>query len=158
MSSEKKIIQRDVLLPDEYHRKKLAFVLYNVFTQDECQRWIDLSEQRAYSPALINTGVAQVLMKDVRNNDRCMIDDVPMAQMLFERIQSFLPETWEKHRLIGLNERLRFLRYDPGQKFEPHYGKNTGIFDRTFHQVSSRHLDGVYARSDGSGERSFLVR
>jgi predicted 2-oxoglutarate/Fe(II)-dependent dioxygenase YbiX len=39
---------------------------------------------------------------------------------------------------VGLNERLRFLRYDVGQKFEVHY-------------------DGSYSREDGSGERSRLT-
>jgi hypothetical protein len=68
-------------------------------------------------------------MTDFRNNDRCIIDDVDMATMLFERIRSYLPETWEKHQIVGLNERLRFLRYDPGQKFEKHMGKNKILFD-----------------------------
>lgn len=36
-----------------------------------------------------------------------------------------------------LNERLRFLRYDPGEKFEPHH-------------------DGTYTRDDGS-ESSFIT-
>jgi len=40
--------------------------------------------------------------------------------------------------LVGLNERLRFLRYDPGQKFVPH-------------------TDGQYRRQDGSGEKSFIT-
>jgi predicted 2-oxoglutarate/Fe(II)-dependent dioxygenase YbiX len=40
--------------------------------------------------------------------------------------------------LVRLNERLRFLRYDPGQKFVPH-------------------LDGQYRHPDGSGERSFIT-
>jgi prolyl 4-hydroxylase len=41
-----------------------------------------------------------------------------------------------ERKLISLNERLRFLRYAPGQKFERHY-------------------DGWYSRKNG--ERSFIT-
>ena len=41
------------------------------------------------------------------------------------------------HKIVSLNERLRFLRYDPGQKFEPH-------------------MDGMYVRPDGI-EKSFIT-
>jgi predicted 2-oxoglutarate/Fe(II)-dependent dioxygenase YbiX len=55
-------------------------------------------------------------------------------------LEPFLPRTWKngEYQLVRLNERLRFLRYDPGQKFLPH-------------------LDGQYRRPDGSGERSFIT-
>ena len=43
----------------------------------------------------------------------------------------------ERITVSCLNERLRFLRYDPGQKFEPH-------------------MDGVYRREDGS-ETSYVT-
>ncbi|CAF0891598.1 unnamed protein product [Adineta ricciae] len=130
--------KRDISLPNPRDSGKLAFVLLNVFTPDECAEWIKLTETRGYSPALVNIGTGEVLMTDFRNNDRCIIDDENMAKILFERIQCFLPETWKEYKLVGLNERLRFLRYDPGQKFEAH-------------------MDGVYQRPDGSGERSFIT-
>ena len=117
------IEKHDVSLPNEEDKGKLAFILLNVFTPEECQEWIQMTEERGYSAALLNYGVEQVLVTDVRNNDRCMIDDVDMAQKIFERIKSYLPNRWKDFQLVGLNERLRFLRYDPGQRFAPHYGK-----------------------------------
>lgn len=128
----------EVPLPIPEDRGKLAFILYNVFTKEECDEWIALTEKSGYSEALVNVGSGQVSMPNFRNSDRCIIDDVEMADKLFQRIKSYLPETWKDYQLVGLNERLRFLRYDPGQKFAPH-------------------LDGVYARPDGSGERSFIT-
>jgi len=116
------IEKHDVPLPNREDNGKLAFILLNVFTPEECQQWIEMTEARGYTPALINLGLCQVLMTDVRNNDRCIIDDFDMAKLIFERIKSYLPNVWENHQLVGLNERLRFLRYDPGQKFEPHMG------------------------------------
>jgi hypothetical protein len=68
-------------------------------------------------------------MTDFRNNDRCIIDDTDMAKILFERIKTYLPEIWKNYKIVGLNERLRFLRYDPGQKFKSHMGKkNLSLF------------------------------
>lgn len=113
----------DIELPNQQDAKKLAFLLFNVFTPEECKEWIEVTEQRQYSPALLNLGSQQVLMTDVRDSDRCIIDDTHMAQKLYERIKSFLPNELYNCKLVGLNERLRFLRYDKGQKFEPHYGK-----------------------------------
>ncbi|CAF0841126.1 unnamed protein product [Rotaria sordida] len=138
MTTTLNIEKYDVLLPNREDNGKLAFILLNVFTPEECQQWIKMTEERGYSPALINLGEQQVLMTDIRNNDRCMIDDVAMAQMIFERIKLYLPNVFENHQLVGLNERLRFLRYDPGQKFE-------------------KHLDGTYYRNDGSLERSYIT-
>eukprot|EP00455_Lapot_gusevi_P020029 TRINITY_DN212_c0_g1_i4.p1 TRINITY_DN212_c0_g1~~TRINITY_DN212_c0_g1_i4.p1 ORF type:complete len:120 (+),score=29.24 TRINITY_DN212_c0_g1_i4:36-362(+) len=40
--------------------------------------------------------------------------------------------------VVGLNERLRFLKYDPGEKFEAHY-------------------DGVYRRPDNSEESAITI-
>jgi hypothetical protein len=123
MTNRLSIEKYDVSLPNKDDAGKLAFILLNVFTPEECQQWIQLTEERGYSPALINMGTQQSLRTDVRNNDRCMIDDVEMAQKIFERIKSYLPNVWKKYQLVGLNERLRFLRYGPGEKFEPHFGK-----------------------------------
>lgn len=126
MTSDSKIEKHDLQLPNTDDAEKLAFILLNVFTPEECQEWIDMTEQRGYSPALI--GRAQVLVPDVRNNSRCMIDDVNMADRLFQRIKSYLPDVWDRCQIVGLNERLRFLRYDPGERFEPHFGKKIDVF------------------------------
>jgi hypothetical protein len=128
MATTSNIEKHDISLPNREDAGKLAFILLNVFTPEECQQWIEMTEERGYTPALINLGARQALMTDVRNNDRCMIDDVDMTKIIFERIKKYLPNTWKTHQLVGLNERLRFLRYDPGQKFEEHMGKKRTLF------------------------------
>jgi hypothetical protein len=103
----------------------------------ECQAFIAFSEGRAYEGAPISTAGGTALVRDVRNNDRVIVDDVAEAARLYQRAEAFLPprmdEEW--HR-CGLNERLRFYRYDAGQKFD-------------------WHRDGFYRNS--AGERSFLT-
>ena len=49
----------------------------------------------------------------------------PSSPEIFDRLRPFLPARKRdgdgaEWRLVGLNERLRFLRYDPGQYFLQH--------------------------------------
>jgi hypothetical protein len=128
MTISSNILKENVILPNSEGSGKLAFILLNVFTPEECQQWIKMTEERGYAPALVNVGPREVLMSDFRNNDRCIIDNADMAQILFERIKSYLPKIWKNYEVVGLNERLRFLRYERGQKFEKHMGKNIFSF------------------------------
>jgi hypothetical protein len=42
--------------PSPYDKKKLAFVVRNVYSAEECKALIDRSEKAGYSEALVNTG------------------------------------------------------------------------------------------------------
>ena len=97
-------------------------------------------------PALVNIGVGQRLDTSTRKSSRNIWDDEPTAGVIYDRIRAHLPEkgtfgyhgapeSWKCH---GLNERLRILRYDPGEYFKPH-------------------MDGNYMREDGSNERSLCT-
>lgn len=151
-------------------RNKLAFVLHNVLTKEECQALIERSEKQGYGEALINSGGGrQKRLAEVRNNDRAIIDDADTAEWMWQRVLAVLSHheealqqkhqrpcmgtsgggsnslrdqlvTWRSMPAVGLNERLRFLRYDPGTFFASHY-------------------DGSYRRDDGprQGERSYVT-
>jgi hypothetical protein len=156
MATPLNIEKHDVPLPNIEDTGKLAFILLNVFTPEECQQWIEMTEERGYVPALIDVGTHQTLRTDIRNNDRCMIDDVDLAKKIFERIKSYLPNVWKTHQLVGLNERLRFLRYGPGQAFKQHMGKKKNVI-LTFYIRFLFFTDGRYCRGDASFERSYIV-
>ncbi|KAM9969395.1 hypothetical protein ACTFIR_001230 [Dictyostelium discoideum] len=118
-----------------------AITIENVFTKEECEELIRLSEEKGYEPALVNTGNGQQeLMTDVRNNDRCIIDTEELSNKIYERIKEFIPQDFRGHKVVSLNERLRFLRYYPGQEFKAHF-------------------DGSYERTEGpkTGERSHIT-
>jgi len=126
-----------IKLPEPSDAGKIAFTLENVFSKKECEGLIALTEERGYLPALINIGGGrEQLMQDIRNNDRCIVDDVALAAAIFERVKHTIPEVFRGRKVVSLNERLRFLRYHPGQKFEPH-------------------MDGTYVRPNG--ERSMIT-
>jgi hypothetical protein len=103
----------------------------------ECDEYIQFAEKNGFEEAPVTTARGMVMMKDVRNNERAMVDDVDRAQALYRRLSGHLaPRFAKKWQPVGLNERLRLYRYDVGQQFD-------------------WHLDGYYERP--TGERSFFT-
>lgn len=117
-------------------RGQSIFLIHDFLTPGESEAFIAETEQRGYADAPINSVYGAVMRPEVRNNERVMVDDIALAERLFERARPFLPERMGEWRLLGFNERFRFYRYDPGQTFRPH-------------------SDGSYYRSNG--EESFLT-
>lgn len=113
------------------------FVIQDFLPPEECARHIALSESSGYSSAPVTTAGGGVMRKDIRDNTRLIHEDPELAEALFRRARPLLPDTWPSGwELAGFNERFRFYRYDPGQRF-------------------TAHLDGHFERP--SGERSQLT-
>ena len=98
-----------------------VYLLHGFLSPDACAGFMDASEQAGYEDAPINTSFGPMLRKDVRNNERLIIDNVELAASWFELAGPYLPQTIGQWSLVGLNERFRFYRYDPGQSFKRHY-------------------------------------
>lgn len=132
-----------------------VFLVHDFLTPDECRHYIWLSESAGYDDAPINAGSAgQMIRKDVRNNDRVMIDDSTMASELWAKAKPFIPERIGGWHAVGLNEQLRFYRYDPGQRFYWHFD---GSFERS--PLERSHLTFmVYLNDDcEGGETEFHI-
>merc|ERR1711936_484244 len=130
------LVKTDIILPDK--REKLAFTLDNVLSEDECKALIEETQDKGYEAAQLNVGGGrQILATDIRNSKRCIIDSKDKAAWIWYKIKDHVPDNWKGHSVAGLNERLRFLWYKPGEYFKPH-------------------MDGKYARPDGS-EVSFIT-
>lgn len=135
-----KIKKKSVNLESMSANGKLAFLLYNVFSSDECDGLIKLSEDCGYTEALVNVGGGREMrVKGFRDSSRVLIDDEEFVQRLFQRISPHLPTEFMNEKLVGINERLRFLRYEAGDKFKPHY-------------------DGSYCRPDNSAETLITIQ
>ncbi len=93
-----------------------VIVIHDFLSGEECAALIRRSEGLTYEPGT----VADVVIEDVRNNERVLLDDATLAADLFHRAEPFLPADIDGHRLVGFNERWRFYRYQPGQTFKPH--------------------------------------
>lgn len=103
-------MRREVLEPDK------VLVIHDFLSSEECADLIRRSEGLRYERGT----VADVVIEDVRNNDRVLVDDLSLASDLFRRAEPSLPPVVECCRLVGFNERWRFYRYQPGQTFKPH--------------------------------------
>lgn len=126
-------------------RSQLAVVMEKILQPSECQACIERSERQGYERALVNTGGGtQQLMTDVRNSDRCIIDDEAFANLVWNRIQeraeyiritfpndyhsmaldkmfTMKPSDGKLWKAYNVNERFRFLKYTEGHYFKPHY-------------------------------------
>jgi len=120
-------------------RSSFAIVLRHVLTSEECAALVAQCESAGFDNALVQgpTG-KQILRKDIRHCGRRIVDDEKMAQLLFARILTAVRGTQHEKKLrhapwitgnnnngdeitaMGLNERLRFLKYGPGHFFAPH--------------------------------------
>jgi hypothetical protein len=97
------------------------FVVHDFLSPAECEHFIARSEAAGFGDAPINQLGGPAVRKDVRNNDRVMIDDPALAAEWWERARPFVPEARGQWRASGLNERFRFYRYQPGQRFHWHF-------------------------------------
>lgn len=104
------------------------FTISNVLTADECREMIAFAERRGFDEAPINTFDGPQLDKELRNNDRAIVDDFDMARRIWSRVRKFIPRRRLGAPVRGLNERFRFYRYTPGQRFSWHFD---GSFVRT---------------------------
>ena len=123
----------------DLHFTKFAIILDNVFTKEECDRLIQLSEEIPgnYEIAKVNYEDEQVLDTSYRNNQRWLHFDKTLASSFFEKIKPYIPNEMEGNPVSCLNERLSFLKYTAGEYFRAHE-------------------DGYYIRPDES-EMSFIT-
>jgi predicted 2-oxoglutarate/Fe(II)-dependent dioxygenase YbiX len=106
----------------------LVFTIPDVYSPAECAELIARIERQGPEAAPITTREGFEMRPDIRNNTRVMFDDVELAAELHARIASGVPARLCGRRPVGVNERFRCYRYEPGQRFAPHYD---GAFTRS---------------------------
>jgi predicted 2-oxoglutarate/Fe(II)-dependent dioxygenase YbiX len=135
----------------------LYWTVDGVLSEPECAALIARFEaaERAgeAEPATVDYPGGPVLRPEVRNNTRVIFDDVELAARLFERVRDHVPATLMGWQVHGANERLRFYRYQPGERFNAHYD---GSFQRSDRERSLLTFM-IYLNGDfEGGETSFL--
>jgi hypothetical protein len=114
-------------MPDYTYLTAHIFTVTDFLSLEECDRYIALAEGEGFGDAPINTLFGPVVEKEIRNNDRVILDEPTLAQMIWERAKDYVPGVLAGFRVVGINERFRFYRYDPGQTFRWH---RDGYFQR----------------------------
>ncbi|KAF8811376.1 hypothetical protein BYT27DRAFT_7184854 [Phlegmacium glaucopus] len=129
-------------LAQEYSGSYLK-VLDNFFTSEECAALIALAESdQEWKQAAVHYGLAahqNYVNTEYRNSERILRFDHEAAEKIYQRLLPYVQEfvdikagdKWEgivgrpgtvsgTWKLVGLNERLSFLRYGPGHYFRGH--------------------------------------
>jgi prolyl 4-hydroxylase len=96
------------------------FTIPGFLTPSECAALIEKGEALGFEAATVSFSSGAVSLPGVRNNDRAIWDDALFAAKIWERIGALIPEGPEGQPTVGLNERWRFYRYDPSQRFKLH--------------------------------------
>ena len=104
-----------------------VFTVNQLLSDTDCFALIDLAEAIGFEAATVNTAAGHQMLPDWRNNTRVVLDDTERASWLWQRARDFIPQVIDDSIAVGVNERLRFYRYDPGQKFDWH---TDGFFRR----------------------------
>lgn len=129
------------------------FTVPALLTPQECALLKRHMEALGIGPAPISTRMGPVMRPDYRNNERAMSDDPATASWLYERLRRHLPAEVDGGQLVGLNERLRWYRYLPGQRFAPH---RDGCFRRDALEASELTLL-VYLDGECGGGRTLFL-
>lgn len=114
------------------------FTVGDVLTAHECEELIAQSESMGYQHAPINGRTTTQINKDVRSNSRVILDDPDLAESLWQRVKEYLPGKYSFWEPVGLNERFRFYRYEPEERFV-------------------WHMDGSFRRDNGDASRVTLL-
>jgi prolyl 4-hydroxylase len=127
-----------------------------IISPEECRALIRLSESLGFQAARIEgawNGPRGFVVRAGRDNCRVAIEDVKLADALWQRVRRAVPDTIKQKSIIGLNERLRFYRYTAGQSFGLH---RDGYYQRSESEQSLLTLI-LYLNHEYSGGETFFT-
>jgi len=170
-------------------KNNIAATIDNFMSISECNQLLRLAEESTadtWEQAMINAGNGkQVMSVDTRKSGRMIWDTPEIAQRLLDRLQPYMEELGisqvqnqplvtgqgsvrrgEVMRLSRVNEHLRFLRYEGGDYFRPHWdgcyvtpdGKEKSLF--TIHLYlngeGEQDMDALMGEMERLGKREYL--
>lgn len=96
------------------------FIIFDFWSADKCESMIAKSEAIGYKTATIETERGAKVVPSVRNNKRVMLNDVVLAEELWQVLKPLAPVNIGNSVACGLNELFRLYKYQPGQVFKRH--------------------------------------
>lgn len=100
------------LVPMRFVDAPLLWTRDDVLSEPECRNLITTIEQA--NPGLATDNPMY------RDQDRVIVDDAELAELLLKRLGPSLPEELGGLRVKAVNDRFRLYRYRVGQRFAPH--------------------------------------
>ena len=96
------------------------FTVADVFDAGACRELIARGEGLGFEAASVATAAGAQMLTHIRNNDRVTWEDAAFTADLWSRVRAYVPQEMNGFGVVGLNPRLRFYRYDVGQRFKRH--------------------------------------
>jgi prolyl 4-hydroxylase len=124
-----------------------AFSLGGFLSPAECDEHIRRSERLGYEVSRIDTGRGMALDRDIRNNERVLLDDSALAGSLWARSRHYFPNRPGQWKPSGLNERFRYYKYERGSSFRWH---RDGSFEKSRNERSQLTFM-IYLNDDFTG-------
>ena len=103
-----------------HHVQDDVFEIPEFLSLPECDDLIKRSEKLGFANATIETPAGPIQHIGVRNNQRVVVEDDDLAAALWLRLAEVIPAIFKGREALGLNERIRFYRYDAGERFNWH--------------------------------------
>jgi 2OG-Fe(II) oxygenase superfamily len=124
-----------------------ASVFDDIFPTAYYDSIIEAAELKGFDLALLNQGAGQqekgITMTEIRSGQRCIFDDVDLANKLWLFVEQHLPhrdivpgKRYKGWKASGVNPRFRVLKYSSGERFELHQ-------DGSYQMDPQRREDGV---------------
>jgi len=151
-----------------------SFVIHNFLNADECQDLIHLANTLSSTGFHYVTEAAHtdeegtthiVKLQEANKHKLSVFEHAPTTQNLWKKLETIIMPhitTFMKHTLcgkpIGLNPRLRVLRYDAPDEdvFEPHFDATTRVNDSTSLLTVLIYLNDGGGKDFDGGETCFL--
>lgn len=120
--SEPGLSLRSVMLDTmDWPREPLVYSLDDVLQTPECEALVNKALALNFAQAPVCACSKSEINLTLRDHKRVAIDDPELATLLFRRLRSNLPpQMRDGSRLVGLNPRIRWLRYDRGEFVKVH--------------------------------------
>jgi hypothetical protein len=108
------------------YSNKYVQIIENVFTKEECEDLIKISEEKGFETAgfYVDKYGKEHFFLNKRKSNRCIINDTSLADKILYRIKNLIPREYNNRKLHSVNYKLKFLKYNIGDYFTRHHDGN----------------------------------
>ena len=96
-------------------------IINNVFSDEEVRQYIDMMEpHKMHQATTYDEEGNEIIDENYRKCQRMLVESNNLANLLQERLQSYIPTLYDGQHFKYLNNMIRFIKYNHGDFFNPH--------------------------------------
>jgi len=96
---------QQIQLPGENDGNKVALNCHNLFSEEECAALIELTKTLGYKKGSQSKGIPKATNVTLNSHT--------ISQLFWERLETFVPTELRGKRVLGVEEKIRFIKYEP---------------------------------------------